>query len=354
MNAQDFEVLTKFYSKLIDKESKEIFAKRVSFLFNRDSGKFYNALFDESKKYRCTELFSFLEQKEYRGLMIYGAGQIGLYTYRLLKCLDLSVVGFVDADPKKQLMGMCDLPVIAPEMVAHEYKDCIVILAAVKWKAIFYERLVKCGFPQENIFWPRGQRLDAYCGKQYFDLPELPHVDNEIFLDGGCLNMGDSISFINWCGGNYKKIYAFEPDPFSAKSCKGFIDGKGLNDKVELVQAGMWSKDDLLGFSSGLEGGSSISNNGNIEIPVRSIDSVLDGEPATFIKLDIEGAELEALKGAIKTIGEYYPKLAISIYHKPMDVIDIPIFLMNNFPEYKYAIRHYSSSSIETILYAFR
>jgi hypothetical protein len=59
-----------------------------------------------------------------------------------------------------------------------------------------------------------------------------------------------------------------------------------------------------------------------------------------FIKMDIEGSEMEALKGAASTIKNRKPCLAISVYHKPEGIVTIPAFLQNLVPEYKFYLRH--------------
>lgn len=71
-----------------------------------------------------------------------------------------------------------------------------------------------------------------------------------------------------------------------------------------------------------------------------------------FIKMDIEGAELAALKGGLKTIKKYRPQLAISIYHSNEDFINIPLFLSENLEEYIFSIGHYTPRITETVLYA--
>jgi len=71
-----------------------------------------------------------------------------------------------------------------------------------------------------------------------------------------------------------------------------------------------------------------------------------------MIKLDIEGAEMAALKGAERTIDSFKPKLAICIYHKFNDLWEIPDYLMKKYPFYNYFIRHHSMADASTVLYA--
>lgn len=67
--------------------------------------------------------------------------------------------------------------------------------------------------------------------------------------------------------------------------------------------------------------------------------------------MDIEGAELEALKGAEKVLRKCKPKLAISLYHKNEDLYQIPIWLSKVVPEYKFYLRHYSNKRWDLVLY---
>lgn len=91
---------------------------------------------------------------------------------------------------------------------------------------------------------------------------------------------------------------------------------------------------------------------GGVTVQAESIDNVLRGEKATFIKMDLEGAELMALEGAAFTIKKYKPRLAICIYHNPMDIYRIPLLLMSYRDDYVFYIRHYTTCIYETVLYA--
>ena len=95
-----------------------------------------------------------------------------------------------------------------------------------------------------------------------------------------------------------------------------------------------------------------ISDKGDFTVDVETIDNVVDSKRVTFIKMDIEGSELSALRGAETTISKSKPKLAICVYHKPEDLISIPQYINSIVPEYKFFLRHHQFISWETVLYA--
>jgi hypothetical protein len=95
-----------------------------------------------------------------------------------------------------------------------------------------------------------------------------------------------------------------------------------------------------------------ITNSGETIIEVDTIDNMVDDCRSTFIKMDIEGAELAALRGAKKTIIESKPKHAICVYHKPEDLVTIPQYISSIVKDYKYFLRHHQYISWETVLYA--
>lgn len=116
--------------------------------------------------------------------------------------------------------------------------------------------------------------------------------------------------------------------------------------------SGVWNKTDTLCFSEMGAASSGVSDKGDVQIKVRAIDDVKECHDATFIKMDIEGSELNALKGAEKTIRRNKPKLAICIYHSNEDMIRLAEYIHELNPEYKLYIRHYSYDAYDTILYA--
>ena len=72
----------------------------------------------------------------------------------------------------------------------------------------------------------------------------------------------------------------------------------------------------------------------------------------TFLKFDIEGAELDALKGAINVIKDMTPTIAICIYHKPQDIFEIPLWINKVNSNYNFYVRTHGSDGFEFVLYA--
>jgi len=143
-------------------------------------------------------------------------------------------------------------------------------------------------------------------------------------------------------------VYAWEPDPESQLKCKEIFEKNHI--EYELIAKGLWSKKEKLKLR--MDGTASfITNDGNIKIEVDSIDHLVK-EPVTFIKMDIEGSEYQALLGAKNMVSQYKPKLAICIYHKLEDIWELPWLIHQINPEYKFYLRHYSFADNETVLYA--
>lgn len=107
-----------------------------------------------------------------------------------------------------------------------------------------------------------------------------------------------------------------------------------------------------MSFTAGKNAGSVISTDGDVKITCDAIDDLCARDKVTFIKMDIEGSEQEALNGAEKVIQRDKPKLAICIYHSWEDLYEIPFLIKKMVPEYRLYIRHHSDTIFETVLYA--
>lgn len=142
------------------------------------------------------------------------------------------------------------------------------------------------------------------------------------YADLGAYN-GDTIEeFIGMCP-EYGHITAFEPDVRSFRKC---VARHIKRENMTYVNACAWNSDGTIGFSQSAGRQSQITESGRMTA-ARTLDSVLGGERCDIIKLDVEGAEREALEGASETIHRYQPGLIVSAYHRSYDLIDLPIQL---------------------------
>lgn len=153
--------------------------------------------------------------------------------------------------------------------------------------------------------------------------------------------------------GKYEKIYAFEPDPSCWLSCENAFKSERIN-RVQFIKKGTWKETTTLCFEGSGVGNSRVSDKkiASTQVPVVSIDDVLAGTRVTYIKLDVEGSEMETLIGAQESIKKYNPRMAISVYHKPEDLWQLADYLLSINPNYKLYMRHYTTCNYETVLYA--
>lgn len=347
--------LKDFRERLVDEESKKILDGYVYNLLNTDGDRLWRVIEETVWKNEITpdiDFQKYMENKDKKKLILFGAGNDGRKVKKLLDKMNMPPKYFCDNNSDlwggKRIDG---IEVINPEILNYKYRDHVIIISSRKYGDLFYKQLLSLLFPQDYIYYSRFGILRVNVGWQYFGLPYLKKENDEVFLDCGCLDGGSTFDFIKWCNGDYKKIYAFEPDKNNYLKCKNNL---AALKKFELVNKGLWNEKATLHFTNNGSGSSKIDSNGSAEVEVSCIDGILKGEKATFIKMDIEGAELKALKGAENTIKSFYPKLAISVYHKWLDLIEIPEYLMRIAPEYNYAIRSHTSMFSEMVLYAWK
>ena len=209
-----------------------------------------------------------------------------------------------------------------------------------------YRRLIEYRKNRKRKDFPCFNEKDQYFPKDVISLNE-----NEVFVDCGAFN-GDTIEiFLENVNSKYEKIVCFEPDK---KNYNELLEKKDTNEnwsKVYVFNSGVFDKKCTLRFDSGKEGSSSIIEDGTDVIEVDMIDNIDECQNATFIKMDIEGSEPEAIMGAAELIKRNKPKLAICIYHSDEDMINIIGLVHKLVPDYKMFVRQHSIYETETVLY---
>ena len=203
---------------------------------------------------------------------------------------------------------------------------------------------------------PEGCKLlDLWGETQYFnELINIPKNKHHVFVDRGAF-IGDTIlDFATFTHNQVEMYYAFEPDNNNYLRLVENLKKNNISN-AQVIQKGVWSRTETLSFDSSGNSSASISDMGDTYIEVCSIDEVLQCKYVSFIKMDVEGSELNALKGAKKTIALHMPILAICVYHKPEDLITIPQYISqfeSNDKKYNLYLRHHAHTLTETVLYA--
>jgi FkbM family methyltransferase len=338
-----------------------------------------------------------------REIAILGAAVEGQRLAALCRAMGIKIAAISDDDPAKIGTSLLDHPVVATRELAtldgatpiviasHRVLDAAERLSRLGFAAVapfavlqvlaperfpphmFYEGLLEDTWEhREHYRWLAGELADdksrevleaVLTFRQTLNPrvlapvvePELYRLaglleygDDEVYIDGGAFD-GDTIRlFSSRVGGRYDHIYAFEPDP---KTFAALRQNFASEPRVEPINAGLYRCATTLRFRDDASRGAILAADGGSEIKVTTIDDVVGEGRVTFIKMNIEGAEIDALNGAERTIRRWRPKLAISAYHRPSDLWRIPRLVRRLSEDYGLYLRQHDGGVIETVLY---
>jgi FkbM family methyltransferase len=175
------------------------------------------------------------------------------------------------------------------------------------------------------------------------------------FVDGGAFD-GDTMRAWEQAGLALDRYWGFEPDPENFGALERWWNSRGSAVKHELFQAALGASNGSARFSAGTGEASALGAgpgaDGGIEVRVRSIDDAIgDGAP-TEIKLDIEGAEPDALEGARRVIERARPRLAICAYHRCGHLWSIARWIEDLNAGYALHLRPHAHSGFDAVVYA--
>lgn len=351
----------------------------------------------------------------HKTLILYGAGGVGKLTSDILLEHGCQIRCFVDDAPDKQHSFVNGIEVVNLETIPPTTQDTIVICipnftnVQRKLRELGYQNIlslpllmIKDGFYSHallrkhrssivtvyDLLADKASKLvftrlikhrltmdfsliqDIVSPKQYFPDDLITFHDRECFVDGGAYQ-GETIrDFIQAVNDKFLYIYGFEPDKHNFKQLQSSIRTIAP-EQIGIWNAGLHSQAGEASFSSHGNSSSSISHTGNETISLLALDDLiaqhtkLTNQPdlmnhqsttvnphiPTYIKLDIEGAEAAALHGMRRTIINDRPRIAVSVYHKPTDLWELPLLLHRLMPEYKLYMRHYMEDLHETVCY---
>lgn len=180
---------------------------------------------------------------------------------------------------------------------------------------------------------------------QYFE--DFMKYKDEVFVDAGGYDGDTTEEFITRYP-DYKKVYLFEPSQKNLLAAKQRLSGRR---DIDFRSVGLSDECGTLYFNADAGSASAVTHRVGESIAVVALDEELRNEPLTFIKMDLEGWEMKALRGAEQTIKNKKPKLAIAVYHAAKDFREIPRYLLGINPNYKLYIRHYTQGWSETVMY---
>lgn len=169
------------------------------------------------------------------------------------------------------------------------------------------------------------------------------------FFDIGAYT-GDTVEYVVSKKIKFGRYLAFEPDLGNFKRLSELVDRLGIS-SLKAFPYAIGSKKCEMGIVFN-EGASHLSSASKHKVQCFPCDQI-EGEPPTYIKMDVEGSELDVLAGASETIRKNAPALAVCVYHKPADLWKIPAYLRALGYRKQY-LRLHAFNGLDVVLYAFK
>lgn len=340
-------------------------------------------------------------------LFIYGAGTAGRETAAFLNNRGIKIAAFIDGNSEKQGCLIDTVPVHSPQWLS-TVPDSSWIWVCSQWAddiMLALEHSVRCGFADGGWLRQYARHFDPalmresrdaireayalwsdersrlqflslleYRSHRYFwlsrplmsDYPQYHHplvmpVRGDRVVDGGAFSGDTSVMFADHLAGE-GQVIAFEPAEANFKALCEVASRILPTGVIAPVHAGLWSgRMRQYMDTSGVGHSYRVTDKGNERVELVALDDHFNdiGQHPTLIKLDIEGAEREALLGATGLLGEHRPKLQISLYHRHDDLWELPLLIdrlsdggYRFFLGHHHSDRHVRHQVLETVLYA--
>jgi FkbM family methyltransferase len=171
-------------------------------------------------------------------------------------------------------------------------------------------------------------------------------------VDCGAFDGADVVRLRDYRGKPLESVVCFEPDLGNFSRLTAHLRAHDISDSLICIRSAVTNTDGMVAFAAGLDVNSRVDREGTLYVPTARLDSVLTSCRPTFIKMDIEGSELDALHGAEQTLRSSAPDLAICVYHRPSHLWETITFLDALQCGYRFYMRNHTSWIAETVLYA--
>lgn len=185
---------------------------------------------------------------------------------------------------------------------------------------------------------------------QYFPNSLPPPREPIRAIDGGAY-IGDTLKAM--LPFRVEAVAAFEPDTKNFGGLRRWVEHEGQSlDNPILFPCGLGAKTEIMRFQQGNAAASCISSHGDSAIQLVALDDVLPRFQPNFIKLDIEGAEIEALIGAASMIRRDQPRIAACVYHCPSHFWEVPLLLRELAPSNRLHLRYHGFNGFDAVAYS--
>lgn len=159
-----------------------------------------------------------------------------------------------------------------------------------------------------------------------------------VYADLGAYN-GDTLRELLGYAPSLKYAIAFEPDVRNFKKLEKYADTEERC-TIAALNLAAWSEKTVLSFDCSGNKNSNVGSAGRVtEADADSLDNILRGHGADYIKYDVEGSEMQALFGSAETIKRFSPDLCVSVYHRSEDIFLLPMLVNHLNPDYRLYIR---------------
>jgi FkbM family methyltransferase len=346
-------------------------------------------------------------------VVLFGSGTLGKRAVDLFREIGINPLAFCDSNPDRWGTNVSGLPVLSPSDAAAQFGRNSVFFVTIwndfHWYKETLAKLTSLGCPSVSsyapIFWRFGDRFmelrllnepahrlyqhldevfdaeDLWTDKEslatyranifwrakgdpsylpypapektYFPSDIFKLIPEEVFIDCGAFD-GDTIRLVrSLVGSNFKAIHSIEADSISMQKLSFYLASlpEEMAKKIHMLDCAVGAERSVLRFSMSGNLTSKVEDVG-IDVPCIPLDELFAEKPVTLIKMDIEGAEYDALLGARTIIKRDHPILAICVYHTQSDIWRIPLLIRSFNPSYGLFLRSYDGDGLQTVVYA--
>jgi FkbM family methyltransferase len=191
-------------------------------------------------------------------------------------------------------------------------------------------------------------------GPAYFPKDVVRLKMDERFVDCGAFD-GDTLGdFVTASGRRFESYWALEPDPANFAKLQTLIDAMDASvaERIKIFPIAASDRKEMLRFAAGAAASSTLDPTGDLQVQGERLDSLLGETRPSFIKMDIEGAELAALEGCAGLLSSARPILAVSAYHLQEHLWQLPLYLAERLNNYRFFLRPHDLEGWDLVLYA--